>query len=233
MLLLGYSGSRALSKVHSLSAFVCNRKRWTQPLSKIARSIVTIRIAPTNRPSRRADARGLTQVLGVYPTIMHIRQATIADFDAMWDIFQSVIATGDALPFSVDFDQETFHAHWLGSQVSYVAVTEAGVLGMYKLGSNYPAHGSHVASATYAVSPPAQGKGIGRALINHSLAQAQGAGYMAMQFNYVVSTNAPAVELYKKLGFAIVGTLPKAFRHQQLGLVDAYVMFRFLQPQDT
>jgi len=31
------------------------------------------------------------------------------------------------------------------------------------------------------------------------------------------------VELYRKLGFAIVGTLPKAFRHQQLGLVDAYV----------
>lgn len=29
-------------------------------------------------------------------------------------------------------------------------------------------------------------------------------------------------ELYRKLGFAIVGTLPKAFRHQQLGLLDAY-----------
>jgi ribosomal protein S18 acetylase RimI-like enzyme len=56
---------------------------------------------------------------------------------------------------------------------------------------------------------------------------------MAMQFNYVVSTNAPAVELYKKLGFAIVGTLPKAFRHKQLGLVDAYVMYRFLSSQGT
>ena len=66
-----------------------------------------------------------------------------------------------------------------------------------------------------------------------SLAQAQEAGYMAMQFNYVVSTNAPAVELYKKLGFAIVGTLPKAFRHKQLGLVDAYVMYRFLSSQDA
>lgn len=74
---------------------------------------------------------------------------------------------------------------------------------------------------------------MGRALVEHSLAQAQSDGFMAMQFNYVVSTNAPAVELYKKLGFAIVGSLPKAFRHQQLGLVDVYVMFRFLQPQDT
>jgi len=49
-----------------------------------------------------------------------------------------------------------------------------------------------------------------------------------MRFNYVVSTNAPAVELYRKLGFAIVGALPEAFRHRELGLVDAYVMFRSL-----
>lgn len=150
----------------------------------------------------------------------------------MWDIFQSVVATGDALPFPDGFERETFHTHWFTSQVPYVAVTDAGVVGMYKIGPNYPGLGSHVASATYVVSPMAQGNGIGRALVNHSLAQAHTAGFMAIQFNYVVSTNAPAVELYKKLGFAIVGTLPKAFRHQQLGLVDAYVMFRFLQPQD-
>ena len=54
-----------------------------------------------------------------------------------------------------------------------------------------------------------------------------------MQFNYVVSTNAPAVELYRKLGFAMAGILPKAFRHKRLGLVDAFVMYKFLQPQDT
>ncbi|MBA8887605.1 ribosomal protein S18 acetylase RimI-like enzyme [Dokdonella fugitiva] len=53
-----------------------------------------------------------------------------------------------------------------------------------------------------------------------------------MQFNYVVSTNTPAVELYRKLGFAVVGTLPKAFEHRRLGLVDVYVMFRFLQAPD-
>lgn len=92
---------------------------------------------------------------------------------------------------------------------------------------------THVASATYVVSPAAQGKGIGRALVEHSIAKAQSDGFMAMQFNYVVATNSPAVELYKKLGFAIVGTLPKAFRHRRLGLVDAYVMFRFLKAQDA
>jgi hypothetical protein len=37
------------------------------------------------------------------------------------------------------------------------------------------------------------------------------------------------VHLWKKLGFEIVGTLPKAFRHATLGDVDAYVMHRFLR----
>ena len=62
----------------------------------------------------------------------------------------------------------------------------------------------------------------------HCLREAARAGYLAMQFNFVVSTNTAAVALWQKLGFAIVGTLPKAFRHQRLGYVDAYVMHRFL-----
>jgi ribosomal protein S18 acetylase RimI-like enzyme len=44
----------------------------------------------------------------------------------------------------------------------------------------------------------------------------------------VVSTNTGAVALWKKLGFEIVGTLPRAFQHRERGLVDAYVMYRFL-----
>jgi len=162
---------------------------------------------------------------------MQIRQARHSDLDAMWRICQAVIAVGDALPFSDDFDLDTFRSHWFGPHASFVAVTEAGIVGMYKYGANYPGRGAHVASATYLVSPEAQGRGIGRALVEHSLAQAQDAGYRAMQFNYVVSTNAPAVELYRRLGFVIVGTLPQAFRHKQLGFVDAHVMYRHFSSQ--
>ena len=146
----------------------------------------------------------------------------------MWNIFAAVIATGDALPFGADFGRDTFHSHWFGAHAAYVAVSGAEVVGMYKMGENYPGPGSHVASATYLVSPAVQGMGIGRALVKHSMDQARQDGYAAMQFNYVVSTNARAVELYKQLGFSIVGTLPQAFRHQRLGLVDAYVMYRVL-----
>ncbi|MBJ7547568.1 GNAT family N-acetyltransferase, partial [Pseudomonas sp. OA3] len=50
----------------------------------------------------------------------------------------------------------------------------------------------------------------------------------AMQFNSVVATNTVAMALWQKHGFAIVGTLPKAYRHAQHGLVDCHVMFRAL-----
>ncbi|MBA0279714.1 GNAT family N-acetyltransferase [Stenotrophomonas maltophilia] len=114
------------------------------------------------------------------------------------------------------------------ARTTSVAALEGRVAGMYKLGANFPDLGAHVASATYVVDPRVQGRGIGRALAEHSLDRARSEGFLAMQLNYVVSTNAPAVELYRKLGFAVVGTLPAAFRHRTLGLVDVYVMHRFL-----
>ncbi|TFZ45266.1 GNAT family N-acetyltransferase [Stenotrophomonas maltophilia] len=159
---------------------------------------------------------------------MEIRVASANDFDAMWGMFKAAIATQDALPFAESFQVETFRMHWFQDQTPCVAVLEGQVVGMYKMGPNYPDLGAHVASATYVVDAQAQGQGVGRALVEHSLEQARAEGFLAMQFNYVVSTNGPALALYRKLGFAVVGTLPKAFLHGTLGLVDVYVMHRFL-----
>jgi len=162
-----------------------------------------------------------------------IRAATHDDLDAMWAIFRAVIAPGDALPFDEHFDRDTFRDHWFGAHTAWVAERGGQVIGMYKLGANHAGRGAHIASATYAVAPEAQGRGVGRRLVEHSLARARAAGFRGIQFNYVVSTNAAAVELYRRLGFDIVGTLPGAFRHEQAGWVDAYVMFRALEPSES
>lgn len=68
-------------------------------------------------------------------------------------------------------------------------------------------------------------------MCEHSQAVARELGFEAMQFNSVVSTNDSAVRLWKKLGFAIVGTIPKAYRHAELGLVDSYVMYKWLRDE--
>jgi L-amino acid N-acyltransferase YncA len=123
------------------------------------------------------------------------------------------------------------HSQSVGSGpgvTSFVASEGPRILGMYKFRANARDLGSHVANASFMVGPAAQGKGVGKAMGQHCLAEARKAGYLAMQFNFVVSTNTGAVSLWKKLGFSIVGTLPKAFNHQRLGYVDAYVMHRFL-----
>jgi ribosomal protein S18 acetylase RimI-like enzyme len=65
-------------------------------------------------------------------------------------------------------------------------------------------------------------------MCEHSQAEAVGMGFRAMQFNLVVATNERAVRLWQRLGFAVVGRLPGAFRHQRLGFVDALVMFKTL-----
>jgi len=49
-----------------------------------------------------------------------------------------------------------------------------------------------------------------------------------MQFNFVVSTNVRALQLWQRLGFEVVGRLPEAFQHPTFGYVDALVLFRKL-----
>jgi len=49
-----------------------------------------------------------------------------------------------------------------------------------------------------------------------------------MQFNLVVATNEAALRLYRGFGMSEIGRLPQAFRHRDLGLVDAIIMYRLL-----
>jgi ribosomal protein S18 acetylase RimI-like enzyme len=158
-----------------------------------------------------------------------IRRAAPVDFDAMWPIFQAVVATGTTYVFAPDTSRDDAHAYFIGPDIaSWVAEEEGCIAGMYRLVPNRRDLGSHVANASFMVDPSSAGRGIGRAMGLHCLREARRAGFLAMQFNFVVSTNTSAVMLWKKLGFDIVGTLPKAFRHRERGLVDAYVMYRLL-----
>jgi L-amino acid N-acyltransferase YncA len=161
--------------------------------------------------------------------MLAFRPAAPSDADAIWSLFQSAIAGGDAFVFAPETTRDDALAYWFqASAHPYVAELDGRIVGSYVLKPNQPGLGSHVANGAYTVSPAARGHGVGRALGEHSLREAKRRGYRAMQFNAVVATNEPAVRLWIGLGFQVVGTLPGAFHHCQLGYVDLLVMFRSL-----
>ena len=158
-----------------------------------------------------------------------IRPAAERDHDAIWEIFHAVVGGRDTYAFAPDTPREVGVGYWFGPDVrAFVAELDGRVVAMYKLIVNGQRLAGHVSNASFMVDPAVSGRGIGRAMGLHALSEARAQGYEAMQFNFVVSTNRGAVALWQSLGFRIVGTLPKVFRHGSLGLVDAYVMHRFL-----
>lgn len=161
--------------------------------------------------------------------MIEIRPATSADLPAIQDIFLAIMAAGETYTFPPTLSTPEIEAVWMGPGFSpYVACEEGTVLGSYTFHANHPGRGGHVANASYIVSEKARGKGVGRKLGEHSLVTAKAQGFQAMQFNIVVSTNTAAVSLWQSLGFNIIGTVPQAFQHPTLGLVDTYIMHRFL-----
>jgi ribosomal protein S18 acetylase RimI-like enzyme len=110
----------------------------------------------------------------------------------------------------------------------FVAEEMGEILGTYYLRANQKGGGAHVANCGYMTAPWASGRGVARAMCQHSLEHARLRGFRAMQFNFVVSSNERAVRLWQSMGFEITGRLPAAFMHPSLGTVDALVMYRQL-----
>ncbi len=161
--------------------------------------------------------------------MMAIRRAEAADFGEIWLILQEVFARGDTYSFSPDTSEQEGFRIWMEMPLAtYVAVEGGLVVGTYFLKPNQPGLGAHVGNAGYAVSSAARGRGIGRAMCEHSIGEARALGFKALQFNFVVSTNTVAVELWRKCGFTVAGRLPKAFAHKEQGFVDVFVMYQWL-----
>jgi ribosomal protein S18 acetylase RimI-like enzyme len=158
---------------------------------------------------------------------VNIRPATSDDAGAIWAILEPMIRAGETYPLPVEMDREEALGYWFApTHAVFVAETDGRMVGTYYLRPNQLGGGSHVANCGYVTARAAQGLGVGRAMCEHSVAQAVARGFRAMQFNFVVSTNDRAVRLWQRCGFEIVGRLPAAFKHPARGLVDALVMFR-------
>lgn len=161
--------------------------------------------------------------------MLTIREATEADWPIIWEMFHQVTAAGDVFAYDETTPEEVVRALWFEPPAHPFVAEESGkVVGTYYVRPNQPGRGAHVANAGYIVAQEARGKGVASALCEHSLQMARQRGFRAMQFNFVVSTNASALRVWENYGFRVVGRLPEAFRHATLGFVDALVLYREL-----
>lgn len=161
--------------------------------------------------------------------MMNIRQATHEDFANIWPIFHAIVTLGDTYAYPADTTQEQALRIWLDTPRKTFVVEEQGViLGTYYIKTNQVGPGEHVCNCGYMVSAQARGRGLATKMCEHSQKVALELGYLAMQFNFVASSNQGAVRLWEKLGFEKVGCLPKAFDHPEQGFVDAFVMYKWL-----
>jgi GNAT superfamily N-acetyltransferase len=164
------------------------------------------------------------------PTPLQISPYEPADWPAIWALLEPVFRAGESFPHDPAISEAEAQLAWVQhSQAVMVAVDPAGaVVGTYDLRPNALALGAHVANAGYVVAQHYRRQGIGSRLCQHSLQAARQLGFRAMQFNLVVSTNSAGIRCWQRNGFELVGTLPGAFRHRQLGFVDALAMFQGL-----
>lgn len=157
---------------------------------------------------------------------MIIRDATEADWPAIWPFWQEIVEAGETYAYPLGATSEQARGWWFDGSRVVVAVDEDGrVLGSAKMGANRPGRGSHVGTASFMVDAAARGQGVGRRLGEEMVAWHREQGFAGIQFNAVVETNTAAVRLWQDLGFEVVGTVPRSFESTAHGRVGLHVMY--------
>lgn len=151
------------------------------------------------------------------------------DADALWDVLGPEFQAGETYAIDPYISKADAIDYWTGqSNKAFIVRAKSQVVGTYYLRPNYDGGGAHVCNCGFMVIKDARGMQVGRFMFEHALDLAANQGYLAMQFNFVISTNEHAIKLWQSEGFEIVGRLPKAYLHPKAGYVDALVMHREL-----
>ena len=135
-------------------------------------------------------------------TDLRIRLATSADRPAVLDIVAPTLAAGETYAIDRNLDAQGVADYWFApSHQVFVAEDDGLVLGTYYLMANQQGGGAHVANCGYMTAPTAQGRGVARAMCEHSLINARERGFRAMQFQPCRFHQCPGRGSVEKAGF--------------------------------
>jgi GNAT superfamily N-acetyltransferase len=158
---------------------------------------------------------------------MRIRETESSDRDALWSMLHPVFRAGDTYAIDPDISREDALAYWTAHH-AYVAEIDGDIVGTLYIRPNQQGGGAHVCNCGYITARGAEGRGVARAMLAFSLEEAKQLGFEAMQYNFVLATNARAIDTWKRAGFTEIGRIPRAFRLPSGSYTDALILHRFL-----
>lgn len=159
-----------------------------------------------------------------------VRAYNEQDMEEMIKIWNEIVEEGISFPreqlLVKDIGRELFASQTYAAVATDDETNE--IYGLYVLHPNGVGRCSHICNACYAVRLEYRGLHIGEKLVLDSLKQGQLKGFAGIQFNSVVATNIHARHLYERLGFALVGKIPKGFRMKDGHFEDTCLYYREL-----
>lgn len=156
---------------------------------------------------------------------LRVRPYRAEDLPALTEIWNQIVEDGVAYPQEETLDGVEAAAFFAGQSRTAVAELDGKVVGLYILHPNNVGRCGHIANASYGVSRDCRGQGVGRVLVEDSLAACGALGFRLLQFNAVVASNLGAIALYQSLGFQRVGTIPGGFRLKDGRYEDIIVFY--------
>ncbi|KAG0158267.1 hypothetical protein PDIDSM_5780 [Penicillium digitatum] len=130
--------------------------------------------------------------------------------------FTTEILRGGTYPMEQPMALDQFADYWFGTFAALAILDDEGRC-------------SHICNAGFLATTSARGKGVGQAMGETYLEYAPRLGYTYSVFNLVFANNPASIRIWEKLGFSVIGRVPKAARlANSEDLVDALIFGREL-----
>ena len=157
------------------------------------------------------DARSSPRTTCSAMNAISIRSAELSDIAAITRIYAYAVNHGTA-SFELEPPDEAEmtrrYVELYGGRFPYVVAEVNGTVAGYAYAGPYrarPAYRFTVEDSIY-IDPAMQRRGVGRALLERLLVEAEAEGFRQMLAVIGDSNQAPSIELHKALGFRMVGT---------------------------
>ncbi len=157
---------------------------------------------------------------------IEMRPLSQADLKQATEIWNFIVAEANSFPGDQMLCEAEVAAMFALQTATVCALRGAEVVGLYILHPNNIGRCGHIANASFGVKPEYRGQGIGRRLVEDCLKRSQDNHFKGLQFNAVVATNYPAITLYLKLGFKIIGTIKDGYRLNDNCYVDTLIFLK-------